>query len=270
MAKNVLDNCKRYIRFYYTDDGKWISNPNHKFNGHEVAPEAIQFAEDLFHFLIEGNLLNEWSKAWLTTNVSSMREMVIMHNDQVREIDRWEVHQTESKIDYCKRKLKEYFRVSVLDDVFAYPDRWLEANKATLEVLQRKYMVDAEYMDSIRIKIPKDNIVKKLDDNEWALLKQVLSLYSAREIRLVESGHHPVYSDKLFGYFNYIISARQLSNLNHRRLMEVRNILGLDDPVKDAFEKQNANTTEANENTVNEAADIETENTGDIENTEKA
>lgn len=227
MAKNLIDNSKKYLNYYYNSDGTWVPNPDHKWNGKEVSQDAIDFVKDFFHFLIESSFLNEYTIMWLKSNVNSMRAMVEAYNNQVDEIDRLKLHNVESIIDYDKRKLKKYFSVDMLEDVFAYPEKHLTSNIEMLDSLQRRYMKDSKYNRSMVIKIPKEPMCKSLDDRSWALLLQLLMTYSKIKINNISNGTDPLYTNDMFGYYNYLISSTRLNANEQKRLKEIQSILGI-------------------------------------------
>lgn len=227
MAKNLLDNSKKYLKFYYNSDGTWINEPDHKWNAKNVSIETITFVSDFFKFLINSTFLSKYSVMWLTSNLSSMRAMVDAHNSQVEMPDRLVHHTVASSIDYDKRKLKKYFSVDMLDEVFAYPELYLERNVEMLDSLQRQYMQDKNYTQSMAIRIPKNPISKTIDDRSWALLTQLLTTYSKRTIDNISNGTDPLYTENMFGYYNYLISSTRLNKKEKQRLKEIQTILGV-------------------------------------------
>lgn len=228
MAKNIIDNSKVYVHFYY-NNGKWVENPEHKFSGRPVDPRAMQFAQEFFHFLIESSCLNRATIMWLNSNLGSMRAMVDAYNNQVEEPDKLDTHNVESIIDHDKRKLRDYFdkSINVLEEVFAYPEKYLDKYSDILEKLQRKHMKDSQYMKALVVKIPKDSIAKEIDDRSWALLLQLLQMYNKRTIESINNGTHNLFTNEIFGYFNYLISSKKLNAQDKKRLEQINDILGI-------------------------------------------
>lgn len=227
MAKNLIDNSKKYLNYYYNSDGTWVAEPSHKWNAKDVSPDAIKFVKDFFHFLIDSSFLNEYTVMWLKSNLNSMRAMVEAYNEQVDELDRLKVHNVASLIDYDKRKIKKYFSSDMLDEVFAYPEKYLEKNIEMLDSLQRRYMKDKQYSQSMVIKIPKDYICKTIDDRSWALLVQLLQTYNKTKVNNISNGTDPLYTTEIFGYYNYLISSTRLNVEEQKRLKEIHSILGI-------------------------------------------
>lgn len=227
MAKNLLDNSKKYLKFYYNSDGTWVDEPDHKWNAKSVSPEAIKFVSDFFRFLMNSTFLCKYSIMWLNSNLNSMRAMVEAYNNQVEMPDKLVLHTVTSSIDYDKRKLKKYFSVDMLDEVFAYPETYLDTNIEILDNLQRQYMQDKQYTQALVIKIPKRYIEKTIDDRSWALLTQLLTTYSKNTVDNISNGTDPLYTENIFGYYNYLISSSKLNKEEQKRLNEIKSILGV-------------------------------------------
>lgn len=226
MAKNLIDESKVYIKYYYNGT-EWEKDVDYKFNGHKLDKEVIDFVGEFFHFLIDSTFLSDVTKMWLNSNLSSVRQMVEAHNSQVVEIDKLNINTVQSSITYDKNKLKKYFDDNMLLNVMSYPEKYLEELSLKLDSLQRIYMKDGEYNHSMVIKIPSNVITKQVDDNVWFKLKDLLKTYSKREIKKIEEGNNSEITDDVFGYYNYLISSKKLNDEEKKRLSEIRQILGI-------------------------------------------
>lgn len=226
MAKNLIDNSKEFLGYYYnTVTDEWIETPKYKFNGKVVSDEVREFIGDFFHLLLDGDMINKYTKIWLKSNLNSMRKCFEAYNNRVNGIERVEIHNIEASIHADKTKLKKYYNSDMLYDVIIYPDTYLETFRSTLDTLQRLYMKDKDYVNALVIKIPKDITTRSITQEQWEKLVEIISTYSKPEIKKLECN-----SDyrEIFGYYNYLISASRLKVDEKNKLAEIRSLLGLE------------------------------------------
>lgn len=228
MARNLIDTSKKYIEYYYKD-GKAIKNPTHKFNGRVVGDAETRFMSNYFVFLMESQFLNCQTKMWLESNASSVRVMVETHNEQIEhEEKKLLASSVSSAIGYDKRKLQKHFPINMIENVLAYPEEYLEMYDSILNKLRRKYMKFDEYEKSLTIALPKEAMERSITDTEWMNLQSLVKTYSKREVEKIKKGEHDRYNLRVTGYFNYIISSDNISDLDKARLKRLKEILGID------------------------------------------
>lgn len=227
MAKNLLDESKKWISHFYSG-GVWKEDVSLKFNGRVLEKEVIEFLRDYYKFLIESDFLNECSLLWLNSNMGSVREAVQVYNDQCDELDKLNLNTAQSKIEYDKKKLKKYYNENMLLNVMSYPEKWLEEYKNILDSMCREYFNDKEYRSSMVIDIPKNCISKELSDVSFVQLTHMLEIYSKRYIESIKNLENKDMTKEMIGYYNYLISNKNLSEEDKRRLDIIRKILGLE------------------------------------------
>lgn len=226
MAKNLIDESKAWLPYFYKD-GKWDRDPDIKFNGRAVSDEAKRFMYDFFKFLIESTFLNKCTVIWLNSNLSSMQKAFEFYNSQSDEIDAVNTKTAITNVDYDKKKLKKYFDKDLLFNIMAYPEENLPNAIEVLDTLNRKYFNDKEYKASLVIKLPIDNINKKLTEEKFEALIKMLKRYSRKVVKEIEDGKSAEFTPEMIGYFNYLISCKQLNSEESTRLNEINEILGI-------------------------------------------
>lgn len=227
MAKNLVDNSKEFLKYYYnTTTGEWVDTPNFKFNGRIVDSRVKKFIGRLFHFMLEGSMLSEYTKIWLTSNMNSIRQCFEAYNNQLEFSKKVDIHNVESTIYRDKRKLKEYFDADAIYNMLTYPENYMNEYEQKLDMLNRKFMADSEYKKSLAIKIPNDLITKTISDEDWDRLSHIIKTYSKLTIREIELNDSEKYRN-MFGYFNYLISSDSLTEEQEDRLVEIKNMLGI-------------------------------------------
>jgi hypothetical protein len=227
MAKNLIDESKKWIKDFY-DNGEWKKDPEVRYNGKLINQESVDFLEQFYRFLIESSFLNEATIMWLNSNLSSVRDMVEHYNSQVLEINALNINTAQSAVTYDKRKIGKYFEENMILKVCLYPEDNLEQNQVTLDKLQRLYMNDKEYRDSMVIKLPKDYMNKSLTREDWMRLSNIIERYSKRKIEMIEQGLDSNVTGDMIGYYNYLISSKKLADIDKKRLKQLRIILGLE------------------------------------------
>lgn len=226
---SILEESKAYISNFYVN-GEFLDTPIEiKFNGRIVEQGTMDYLRRLFDFLINGNMINNASVIWLTSNLSTVKEAIENYNSQQLEIDRVNINTALANIQNDKKRLLPYFPPKFIFTLLAYPEKYLEKANDTLDMLLRKYMKDREYSQSLVIKLNKNDINRELDEYNWIKLKTLLETYSKIKIKNIESGEDEDVTSDMIGYYNYLISSNRLNKLDKLRLMELRQILSLGD-----------------------------------------
>ena len=228
MANNLIDESKAWLPYFYKD-GVWESHPEIKYNGRIVKDETIKFMYEFFRFLLDSKFLSNSTHIWLKSNLPSMQKAFEFYNSQCDEIDAVNIKTAITNVDYDKSKLKKYFDKYMLINVITYPDEHLPDAIEKLDLLNRKYMNDKEYKDSLVIKLPTDIISKRISDEKYTALATMLKRYSKKTIKDIESGNSQELTPEMIGYYNYLISGKKLSDVEQERLSEIHNILGIGD-----------------------------------------
>lgn len=228
MANNILDESKKWLPYFYINN-TWIDKDiKIKFNGRQLNKEVVNFLNDLFHFYFESKMFNDCTILWLKSNASSMKECIEFYNNQVKVEDRLNVNTALSKIQYDRKKLERYFNVNEFINILAYPEKYLDSNREKLDKLSREYMKDGEYNKAMVLKIPKEPICKEVEDSTWYVLEDMIRSYSKKRIETIESGNDLIINSNVIGYYNYLISNKNLSKTDKDRLKHIREILGLE------------------------------------------
>lgn len=227
MANNLIDSGKAWLPYFYTD-GVWNSNPDIKFNGRQIDDNTKKFMYNFFRFLIDSSFLNKDTITWLKSNLPSRQKAFEFYNSQCDEIDTVNVKTAITNVDYDKNKLLKYFDKDLFVNIMAYPEESLPKANETLDILYRKFFNDKEYKTSMVIKIPNDIVVKSLSDEKFEALEKMLNRYSKKTIRKIESGESEELTPEMMGYYNYIISNKQLNAEDAVRLKRVNSVLGIE------------------------------------------
>lgn len=226
MAKNIIDECKVYLPQFYVN-GEFIESPSVKFNGKELSDEVKDFITCFYKFIFESDFLSEYTITWLKSNLSSIQKTFDFYNSQHDEEDKVNIKTAQSAIHYDKTKLKKYYDADMLFNVMAFPDKYLDEFKATLDILNRKYFNDKEYRDNLVLKLPNDIIRKEINDETFGKMLKSFKLYSKSKIRKIESLEDETVTKEMIGYYNYLISSKKLNEEDTRRLALIRRAIGI-------------------------------------------
>lgn len=227
MANNILDESKKWLPYFYVNN-TWVNGDiKIKFNGRQLNLEVVKFLNDLFHFYFESKMFNDCTILWLKSNTSSMKECIEFYNNQVNVEDRLNVNTALSKIQYDRKKLEKYFDVKEFINILAYPENYLDSAIEKLDKLSREYMKDGEYIKAMVVKLPKEPVCKEVSDSTWYVLEDMVRNYSKKRIETIESGKDLIINNEVIGYYNYLISSKNLSKTDNERLKHLREILGL-------------------------------------------
>lgn len=226
MSKNLIDECKAWLPYFYKD-GEWEEDPAIKFNGRMIESKTKRFMYDFFKFLIESTFLNKCTIIWLNSNLPSMQKTFEFYNSQCDEIDALNIKTAITNVDYDKKKLGKYFDKEMLFNVITYPEENLGEAIEKLDILNRKYFNDKEYKSSLVLKLPIDVINKKLSEEKFGTLTEMLRRYSKPVIKEIESGENKEFDYEMIGYYNYLISNKHLNVEETKRLGKIKELLDL-------------------------------------------
>lgn len=227
MASNILDESKKWLPYFYVNN-TWVEGEIEiKFNGRKLEKGVVNFLNDLYHFYFESKMLNNCTILWLKSNASSMKECIEFYNNQVNVEDRLNVNTALSKIQYDRKKLEKYFDVKEFINILAYPEKYLDSNREKLDKLCREYMSDSEYTKALVVKLPKEPVCKEVDDSAWYVLEDLIKTYSKKRIEIIENGEDSIVNSNVIGYYNYLISSKNLNKTDKERLKHLRELLDL-------------------------------------------
>lgn len=226
MAVNLLDECKKYLPKFY-NNGEWNDCPVLKYNGHYVEAETVGFMANLFHFLVESSFLNQYAKYWLLSNMPSVRKAFMVYSEEVDEVEMVNLATVQSSIHYSKTRLHKYFSPRLLSSILAYPELHLKSAKETLDSLVRQYCDDIEYKEATALTIPKEFINREIDVELFNKLLETLKRYSKENIKKVSSLETSELTEEMVGYYNFLISSKNLKAEDKNRLNDIRKALGL-------------------------------------------
>jgi len=227
MAKDILEETKVWIKYFY-NNGTWEDEVNFKVNGREPDESVVDFMRGLFMFFMDSNFLSENTKIWLRSHEGTVKAAVDNYNNQVTEIERVNENTVKSNITYDKNKVKKYFDNDTLFKLMHYPEDNLEKAQLTLDKLCRVYMNDKSFNRALVVKLPKDCLSKTIDDTSWAILTEYLTLYSKKRISIIEEGNDTKFNTTMIGYYNYLISSKNLNKSDRERLKIIKGILGIE------------------------------------------
>lgn len=226
MATNLLDESKIYLpNFYDCNKEEWLENPSFKMNGREVEKSVIEFLIEYYHLLLDSSILNWYSIIWLKSNLGSVRKTFLNYNEANLEIDKVNLNTAQSNLTFSKNKLKESFWNTMLSDVIIYPEKYLTRATELLDKALLKYTNDKEYKDKLIIKVPKNYSEKELSEKDWNQLLDTLSVFSVEMKEKIEQGKTELLTPDMIGYYNFLISHKQLDSIDEQRLKKLNNLL---------------------------------------------
>lgn len=226
---DILIESKKYIHAFY-QDGVWVDSPILVYNGKAVDPDVIEYLRELFLLFLESRFLSDYTKIYLKSPLSSMRQVFELYNESHSLLDRVNRSTAFSNIQYDKKKLKPYFPSDCLSHLMGQKERYLEDMRKTLEQLELKYYEDKEYREALLVKIPKESLRKDISEKDWNRLLRFLKTYSKKAKGEIEKGEWKRYGG-LFGYYHFLILGKRLNAEEKERLKEIREILGLENPL---------------------------------------
>lgn len=230
MKNDILAELKKWLPKFYIN-GEWVKGKvTLKYNGGlEASEESTSFLRELLYFLFEGDMVNNCTIIWLTSNQSSMRAAFEVYNSERPAEENININTAMSKVQYDRKKLEKYFSPSEILNILAYPEKYLDSAIEKLDRLERLYMKDLEYNRAMVIKMNKEPMSYSVDDYEWAKLLEIIERYSKKKIEAIESGNDEELTSNMIGYYNHLISCGRLSEKEKARLNKIRSILGLGD-----------------------------------------
>lgn len=229
IENTVIEESKKYISSFYVN-GAWLKNPIRVVeNGKEVSDQAMNFLNEFYHVLLEGNIISKYSIIWVTSSAPSIKEALEYYNRQHSAIEQLNVNTALADIRYDKKRLKSFgFSGDYLYLVLCDPDKYITDAKDKLNMIARKYMKDSEYKDATVLRLRQDLIRRGLDNFKFKRLVDNLERYSKSYINKINNGESEIIDEDMIGYYNYLISSQTLSKEESRRLKQIRAALGLD------------------------------------------
>ena len=228
MAKNFLAELKVWLPAFKVN-GEWLKSPKLKFNGQVVGEEVKEFLYEALRLFSEG-ALNKETTIWFNSHLSSVKDAVEYYNSQCDNSEILNLKTAQSKVTYDKKRVSNYFSDGSLHITLAYPEEYLEAAWEGLDNFCQKYNSNREYNNAMVLKMNTDiDIVKSIESDKWEQLLGVISNYSKKRVKELESGETNELTPEMIGYFNYLVNSKRLGEREQKRLGTIRTILGLDE-----------------------------------------
>jgi hypothetical protein len=159
---------------------------------------------------------------YIRSSSGSITAAIKSYNDGLIEKERVNLKTAQSKVDYDRKKLLGYFPDNMLYNVIYRSDCDLIPYKRMLSVARQKYSKEECLSDKVVLNLPKKTYCTSLTDEEFSEMVELLVIYSKNTVKEVEEKR---LSADMTGYFNHLIFADVLSEVDEKRLQQLKMLL---------------------------------------------
>lgn len=219
---SILKHLKVVIADMVDENGNIRAIPISGTGKRGLTNNRIKFIADLIRLVRDTNIINEETRIYIFNKSISIRGVNELLNKNIIDEDKkYKVNTTISKIQYNKTKLTKIFGESMFRDILS--------NSIDISIYERvlseqyaKYSNTDEMRENIVLNIPNNCITTEVSDEEFEEFIKIIAPYTKNHIEYIENN----ISNRLYGYFNYLISMPKLEGVDGSRRDILKKLLG--------------------------------------------
>lgn len=205
-------------------NGELYSAPQGRVGKRQLRSEATKFLQDYITFIMSSRIVCDTTRMYIRSSSGSVAAAIRTYNEGRNEKERIiNVKTGQSAVDYDRKKLLKFFPNDMLYNVIYQKDCDLTSYKRMLSMVKRKYNKEECLSDKIVLNLSRKNYCHTLSDEEFEDLIPFLITYSKKTIKMISEDR--ITAD-MVGYFNHLQFEDELSEIDEKRLKELKVLLG--------------------------------------------